>query len=147
MIIADLLNISITLIFIAQIVVCVLLLGIVLMQRPKQEGLGAAFGGDLANEITGAHTTTVLQKGTVYLGSLFMIFSFVLSLLIVHRSVEEKSTLTAAPAAVVAPAEGQTAPVAPSNEQILKDLESGVVPATPLSPATPVSEPAPAPVK
>lgn len=94
MIIAGLLDIGINLLFAVQVVVCLLLLGIILMQRPKQEGLGAAFGAALTDQAFGARTTDVLQKGTVYLGSMFMIFSFVLALLIVHRSELEKSTLS-----------------------------------------------------
>ena len=156
MILADLLNVSITLIFGAQVIVCLLLLGIILMQRPKNEGLGAAFGGDLANEITGAHTTTVLQKGTVYLGSLFMIFSFALALLIVHRSDISQSSLSQAPVATQASTQKETAPATPteqapkplSNEAALKILEAQApplspTPATPLVPAVPATPEAP----
>lgn len=41
---ANSLNISIQLLFAVLVIVSLLLLGVVLMQRPKQEGLGAAFG-------------------------------------------------------------------------------------------------------
>ena len=46
---------------------------IVLMQRPKQEGLGAAFGGGMTDQMFGAQTTDVLQKGTVWLTVMFWI--------------------------------------------------------------------------
>ena len=39
---ANSLNISIQLLFAVLVIVSLLLLGVVLMQRPKQEGLGAA---------------------------------------------------------------------------------------------------------
>ena len=45
---ADSLNISIQLLFAVLVIVSLLLLGVVLMQRPKQEGLGAAFGAALS---------------------------------------------------------------------------------------------------
>jgi len=51
------------------------------MQRPKQEGLGAAFGGGMTDQAFGARTTDVLQKGTVYLGVLFFVVTFILSIL------------------------------------------------------------------
>ena len=46
-------------------IVCLLMIFAVLMQRPKQEGLGAAFGGGITDQVWGAQTTNVLQKFTV----------------------------------------------------------------------------------
>lgn len=51
--------------------VCLLMSLVVLMQRPKQEGLGAAFGGALTDRVLGSGTTDFLQKATVYLGVMF----------------------------------------------------------------------------
>lgn len=62
-------------------IVSVLIVLIVLMQRPKQEGLGAAFGGGMTDQMFGAQTTNVLQKGTVYLAVMFFVFSMILSVL------------------------------------------------------------------
>ena len=64
-------NIVINLLLVAFVVVSLLLILVVLMQRPKQEGLGAAFGGGMMNEALGAHTTDILQKGTVWLAVIF----------------------------------------------------------------------------
>jgi len=75
------LDISINLVVIAHIVVSLLLILVILMQRPKQEGLGAAFGSGMTDAAWGARTTDVLQKGTVYLGTLFFVFSLVLAIL------------------------------------------------------------------
>ena len=57
-------NILINLLLIAFVVVSCLLILVVLMQRPKQEGLGAAFGSGMTDQMFGAKTTDVLQKGT-----------------------------------------------------------------------------------
>ncbi|MGI9242980.1 MAG: preprotein translocase subunit SecG [Verrucomicrobiales bacterium] len=62
-------------------IVSVLIVLVVLMQRPKQEGLGAAFGGGMTDQMFGAQTTNVLQKGTVYLAVMFFVFSLILSVL------------------------------------------------------------------
>ncbi|MDC0296691.1 preprotein translocase subunit SecG, partial [Akkermansiaceae bacterium] len=43
------LDISITLVVIAHVVVSLLLILVILMQRPKQEGLGAAFGAGMTD--------------------------------------------------------------------------------------------------
>lgn len=82
---ADWIKISINLLMAFQVIVCLLLALVILMQRPKQEGLGAAFGGGLTDQAFGARTTDVLQKSTVYLGVLFFVISLVLAILIGKR--------------------------------------------------------------
>ena len=64
------LSILLTVIIIA---VSILMVLVVLIQRPKQEGLGAAFGGGALDSALGAHTTDVLQKFTTWLGILFFV--------------------------------------------------------------------------
>lgn len=63
------------------IVVCLLMVLIVLMQRPKQEGLGASFGAGVTDQIWGSQTTNVLQKFTVRLAILFFGLSLLLCIL------------------------------------------------------------------
>ena len=75
-------EIWIKLVIIAHVVVSALLILVILMQRPKQEGLGAAFGSGATDAVWGARTTDVLQRGTVYLGTLFFVFSLVLAILV-----------------------------------------------------------------
>lgn len=55
------------------VTVSILMVLIVLAQRPKQEGLGAAFGGSTLDSALGAHTTDILQKITTWLGILFFV--------------------------------------------------------------------------
>ena len=73
-------------------IVSVLIVFIVLMQRPKQEGLGAAFGGGMTDQMFGAQTTNVLQKGTVYLAVLFFVFSLIISIL-TAKTVSQNTTV------------------------------------------------------
>ena len=82
---ANWLNISINLLLVIHVAICLLLALVVLMQRPKQEGLGAAFGAGLTDQAFGARTTDVLQKGTIYLGTLFFVITLVLAILIGKR--------------------------------------------------------------
>ncbi len=70
------LSISINLLLVVFVIVCLMMALLILMQRPKQEGLGAAFGGGVTDQVFGARTTNVLQKGTVYLGTLFFVVTF-----------------------------------------------------------------------
>ena len=60
-------------------IVCLLMIFAVLMQRPKQEGLGAAFGGGITDQVWGAQTTNVLQKATVILAITFFVITLILS--------------------------------------------------------------------
>ncbi len=59
----------------------ILLVLIVLMQRPKNEGLGAAFGGGLTENIFGGQTSNVLTKFTTYLTVVFFGLSFLIAVL------------------------------------------------------------------
>jgi preprotein translocase subunit SecG len=65
--------------------VALLMLLVILMQRPKSEGLGAAFGGGVTENIFGAQTTNVLTKITGWLAAFFFILTFALSILYAHR--------------------------------------------------------------
>jgi len=89
------------------IVICLFMILTILMQRPKSEGLGAAFGGGLTDNLFGAQTTTVLTKFTVWLGCLFFLLTLVISILHVKSASGPTSIqkqLLKAPAAVTKPA-------------------------------------------
>jgi preprotein translocase subunit SecG len=72
------------------VIVCVLLILVVLMQRPRSEGLGAAFGSGMTENIFGAQTTTVLTKATAYLGGIFFAVTLLLTILIARQSAERR---------------------------------------------------------
>lgn len=80
--VSTVLSISITLMVITLVVVSLLMILVVMMQRPKQEGLGAAFGGGMTDQLLGAGTTSFLQKATVVLGILFFALSLILGILV-----------------------------------------------------------------
>jgi preprotein translocase subunit SecG len=154
MILADIplwLNISINLLLVLQVVVSILLVGIVMMQRPKQEGLGAAFGGGMTDQMFGARTTSVLQKGTVYLGVLFFVVALLLAILIGQRSqITKDLRLSGKPAPAQSAPATPGAPVdstVPPTTSGPVELEAPVVPAVPVDPAAgepvaPATEPA-----
>lgn len=73
------------------VIVCLLMIVVVLMQRPKSEGLGAAFGGGMTDNLFGAETTNVLSRFTVWLGCFFFLLTLVISILYVKRSSGETS--------------------------------------------------------
>jgi len=68
------------------VLVALLMLLVILMQRPKSEGLGAAFGGGVTENIFGAQTTNVLVKFTGWLAGIFFVLTFTLSVLYSHKT-------------------------------------------------------------
>ena len=133
-------DILINLLLVAFVVVSALLILVVLMQRPKQEGLGAAFGSGMTDQMFGAKTTDVLQKGTAYFGTAFLLIALVLSILIAKRNYEKGIVGTPAPAvdATAAP------PVSDFNLEEAGATEEGQELDAPAEPATeqPATEPA-----
>src|ERR1700679_3617280 len=86
------LQIVINILLVTHVVVSLLIILLTLMQRPKNEGLGAAFGGGMTENLFGAQTTNVLQTTTRYLGGLFFALTLMLSWLYVKET-NQKSTL------------------------------------------------------
>ena len=70
--------------------VCLLLVFIVLMQKPKQEGLGAAFGGGVTDQMWGADATNILQKITVWLAVMFFVLTMALAVFV---GIKQKATI------------------------------------------------------
>jgi len=68
------------------VAIALLMLLVILMQRPRSEGLGAAFGGGVTENIFGAQTTNVLVKFTAWLAAIFFALTFVLSILYAHKT-------------------------------------------------------------
>src|SRR5437879_3208524 len=137
-------NILINVLLAIDMLVAVLMTLVILMQRPKSEGLGAAFGGGVTENIFGAQTTNVLTKFTGWLAGIFFVLTFVLGILYAQRSSSDSSLRrelmampTAAPAASPAPATGSPgntpaadagANVSPSVTAKPSDFGTGVTP-------------------
>jgi len=131
-------NILINLLLGLHILLCFLLVVVVLMQRPKTEGLGAAFGGGMTESIFGARTTDVLQRFTSYLAGGFFVLTILLAFLYAKQSVGDTAaqrmlmgTPAATPPATTAPA--VAIPAAPST----------TAPSTSAPAAAPAVSPAP----
>src|SRR6185295_8391912 len=84
-------NLLINLCLVLFVLVAALMVLVILMQRPKSEGLGAAFGGGVTENIFGAQTTNVLVKFTAWLAGIFFLLTFVLSIMYAHRSTADSA--------------------------------------------------------
>lgn len=132
---------------VALFLVCILVVLVILMQRPSANaGMGAALGGGAAETVFGGESANVLSKMTTTLTVILFVLSFGLYLGFVAR---EKPTVkaldaaaTAAPAAPAAAAAAAPAAPAPVTAPAAKP-QSTPAPAA----ATPVKPAAPAPAK
>ena len=109
-------NLLINLCLVLFVLVAGLMTLVILMQRPKSEGLGAAFGAGVTENIFGAQTTNVLVKFTTWLAGIFFALTFALSVLYAHQSVassafrRELMKNQPAPQTSPAPAGAQSSP-------------------------------------
>ncbi len=152
-------QILINIFLVLEVIVALLIILLTLMQRPKNEGLGAAFGGGMTENIFGAQTTNVLQKLTRNLGITFFILTTALSWLYVktmHVKSEAQRQLEAVaplPVATPAPTPAPNAPLeagkskapsSPGPSAVSQPVKVGDSPA-PKAGATPAPTPAPKP--
>lgn len=119
-------NLLINLLSVFFVLVALLMVLVILMQRPKSEGLGAAFGGGVTENIFGAQTTNVLVKFTTWLAGIFFALTLGLSVLYAHRGTGGESAFRrelmkqqTAPATSPAPAAAQPSPISsPANSPV-----------------------------
>jgi preprotein translocase subunit SecG len=149
-------SILINILLVIHVLVSLLIILLVLMQRPKNEGLGAAFGGGMTDNLFGAQTTNVLQSGTRWLGGIFFCLTLLLSFLYVRNGstkngIQKALGESAVPAATPAPdlsPKAATEPVKPETEGEKKDdgtpstpVEKSEAPANPPKPEPKPTEP------
>ena len=102
-------SILIGLLYVVEVVVCLLLAGIILLQKPKEGGLGGVIGGGMAEAAFGADAGNVLIKGTIILGTVFLLNTLALARF--TSTVHSKSVMSN----IEAPAQ-QQAPAMPAPE-------------------------------
>jgi preprotein translocase subunit SecG len=129
--------------------VCLLVVLIILMQRPSANaGMGSALGGGAAESVFGGESANVLSKMTTTLTVILFILSFGLYLGFVAR--EKKAATAIAPAAVTAtkPATPE-APAATTPAATSATTPAAPTPAAPAAkaPAAPKAPAVPAPAK
>jgi preprotein translocase subunit SecG len=126
-------SIILSLLIALHVLVCAFMILVVLMQRPRSEGLGSAFGGGITDNVFGSQTTNVLAKFTTWMGIAFFAITLLLSILTAKANsgksaIQKKLLSEPVPAAVSTPA---PAPVSTPE-------------ATPAVEATPLAETTPA---
>jgi preprotein translocase subunit SecG len=142
-------NLLINLCLVLFALVAVLMVFVILMQRPKSEGLGAAFGAGVTENIFGAQTTNVLVKFTTWLAAIFFVFTFALSVLYAHQSTassafrRELMKTQGAPQTSPAPAASPRSSLSPAAS-VAPNSGAGVVPGASAAPSnSPAASPTP----
>ena len=126
-------SIFIGFLYVVEVVVCLLLGLVVMLQKPKEGGLGGAIGGGMLEASLGADAGSVLVKTTAILGAVFLLNTLVLARL---TSTVHSHSLMARDAE---PAAAEQAPALPTAAP-----ELPAAPAAPAAPALPVAPAAPA---
>lgn len=135
---------------VALFLVCILVVLVILMQRPSANaGMGAALGGGAAETVFGGESANVLSKMTTTLTVILFVLSFGLYLGFVAREKPSVKALDAAataapaaPATAAAPASAAPAAPAPVAAPAAKPQSTPAPAAT-----TPAKPAAPAPAK
>ena len=103
------------LLLIVEVITCVLLIGVVLLQKSKSQGAGLALGAGMGESLFGAQAGNVLTKATVILAVVFLLNTTILALLGASRgqtgSVMDGAVSTPPPVSQPAQQPGQVPPV------------------------------------
>ena len=102
---------------IVEAVVSLLVIGLVLLQKSRSEGLGMAFGANVGESLFGSRAGNVLTKGTIILGIVFVCNTLVLGMLFTghQQSLVEKNLGARAPATAETPLTPQAPVPAPAG--------------------------------
>jgi preprotein translocase subunit SecG len=120
------------LIVIVHVLVCLIMIGVILLQAGKGAEIGAAFGGSSQTIFGSRGATTFLSKMTIAAATLFMLTSMSLSILSKNRSVAS-SIVDSLPPTATTPAPDQPR----SSPGASESAPAAGEPAAPTSPTTP----------
>lgn len=125
-------SILIGFLYVVEVVVCLLLALVVMLQKPKEGGLGGLAGG-MGEAVFGANAGNVLIKVTAWLGAIFLVNTLALARFTSKSDPHAGSVMA-----------GEQAP-APKAAPALPGLDPEALKETPApAPAAPVAAPAPA---
>lgn len=124
-----------------------LLVGVILLQRTKSQGLGGmAFGASIGESVFGSRAGNVLTKATIILGCIFLANTLFLALSYTHaapQGAQSKSVMErrgVMPASQQAPRTAPTQPTAPATATPAPVAPAAPAPATPAPAAAPVAK-------
>lgn len=115
---------------------CILMVGVILLQKSKGQGMGMAFGAGVGEALFGAQAGNVLTKTTVVLAVIFLLNTTILAFIgASHRSSAGKSIADRIP--VTKPVSTQPLPSGSPGT----DMPAGAIPQSQLPVAAPAAQP------
>ncbi|HEV3272372.1 MAG TPA: preprotein translocase subunit SecG [Candidatus Methylacidiphilales bacterium] len=132
-------NAAIDVLLFFYVIDCIFMGLVIMMQRSKQEGLGAAFGSGMMSDTFGAQTSNVLVKATVVSAIIFFVLSISLA-----RLYSVRTTFLDKGSPVQQELLKPVAPVKPPPPAAPTATSPSATPAAPASiaPTTPAAQPA-----
>ena len=128
-----------------EVLASVLLVGVILLQKSKDEGLGLAFGAGVGETLFGSRAGNVLTKITVGLAAVFLantlLIGYLMSGNVTHRSVTDRLPFENA-APPPAPAPSPESPAA--GTESAPETTPTASPAQPAAPSPTPAAPVPA---
>ena len=135
-------SIFIGFLYVVEVIVCLLLALVVMLQKPKEGGLGGAIGGGMLEASLGADAGNVLIKTTAILGAIFLLNTLVLARLTSTVHSHSLMAREAEPTAEKAPALPMAAPELPKAAPELPKAPAAAPAAAPKAPELPKAAPA-----
>ena len=121
------------------VIVALFLVGIVLMQKSQDQGVGAAFGSGVTDSVFGAGTTTALVRMTIWCACIMLGTTLLLAVLHSRRGTESGSVMQKVIATMPAPANQM--PTMPSVVPPTTETKPDAAPTPAPAPAVPVAKP------
>ena len=130
--------------YVVEVIVCLLLALAVMLQKPKEGGLGGAIGGGMGEAVFGADASNVLIKVTIWLGAIFLANTLLLARLTSTRHSQSVVDLSAT-TEQQQPAQPQTAEPAAELPPLEAPAKAPAANTPPPPAPAPAAKPAPAP--
>ena len=121
------------------VIVALFLVGIVLMQKSQDQGVGAAFGSGVTDSVFGAGTTTALVRMTIWCACIMLGTTLLLAVLHSRRGTESGSVMQKVIATMPAPATQM--PTMPSVVPPTTETKPDAAPTPAPAPAVPEAKP------
>ena len=140
-------SILIGFLYVIEVLACLLLALVVMLQKPKEGGLGGAIAGGMGEAVFGADASNVLIKVTIWLGAIFLANTLLLARLTSKVSNSVTDSISEAPVEQQQPALPQGGDMAPAPAPAAPTVPAkpDAKPAAPAAPAAPAKPVAPAP--
>lgn len=133
-------SILIGFLYVIEVLTCLLLALVVMLQKPKEGGLGGAIAGGMGEAVFGADASNVLIKVTIWLGAIFLANTLLLARLTSKVSNSVTDSISEAPVEQQQPAlpqGGDVTPVAPAPAPAAPAKPVAPAPAAPAKPVAP----------